>query len=104
MKTPGRILVRITPAQTRAYNWTYDVLDYDLDSSVFWIQEGIGFDYFLDLCDFPPDGVWVIEDVTGSYTRGDGWSTDDDEDWYFSGPRPAESREIEDERLKDSIR
>jgi hypothetical protein len=44
-----------------------------------------------------PPGEWgfyVVEDVTGVYTRGDGWTTDDDMDFYHGEVRPATNEEV----------
>lgn len=106
-KTPGRILVRIGPSETKVYNHEYDVLDYDGDSSVFWINEGQGFDYWLDNVDFPaPEGVFVIEGITGEYIRGRGWLNgevceEDDEEFEFKAVRAATEEEIKAECLSD---
>lgn len=40
-------------------------------------------------------GWYVVEGVTGHYTRGDGWTTDDDMDYYYESMRPATAEEIE---------
>lgn len=81
----GFILVRIhditEPGQTRRV-WEYDVIDYD--GSVFWINEGTGIDYWLEeQIEFSRPGTYLIEGITGRYIRGDGYSTDDDEDWEY---------------------
>jgi hypothetical protein len=92
---PGRILVRVLGQNDRYPRWETEVLDYDNDTAVFWINEGVGFEYFFDArIDFPGEGVWVINDITVSWTRGDGWSTDDDEDWDWGEIRPATPEEI----------
>lgn len=44
----------------------------------------------------PGEGIFVAEDITGVYTRGDGWTTDDDMDFYFGPVRPATIEEIAD--------
>lgn len=103
MKAPGRILVRLLgPCDSRVYRYETEVLDYDSDSSVYWIEEGIGFEYFFDTCcDFPSDtGVYVIEGIFGHYYRGD-WSygEDDDEEWDYTSIRPATPEEISSQTL-----
>jgi len=40
------------------------------------------------------EGWYVVLGITGHYTRGDGWSTDDDMDFYFDSVRPATDDEI----------
>jgi hypothetical protein len=39
-------------------------------------------------------GLFIVEDITGVYTRGDGWTTDDDMDFYCGIVRPATIEEI----------
>lgn len=98
---PGRILVRIDHVYTdkdRPHGWVryeLEVLDYDSDSSVCWIQEGVGFDDWLnDHCDFPKKGLYVVEGITGTYHRGNwSWGDDDSEDWEFERIRKATWRE-----------
>lgn len=102
---PGRIFVHIITVSGNTDNWSnrYDVelIDYDGDSCVFWIQEGVGIDYWLDqCCDFEHPGFYVIEGIKGEYIRGDGWMTDDDEDWDFERIRKATPDEILYEALQ----
>ena len=40
------------------------------------------------------EGIFVLEDVTAIYRRGDGWTTDDDMDFYAGITRPATIEEI----------
>lgn len=95
LKEPGWALIHVIgPCQTDAYKWDIDCHNYD--GSAFWIQEGIGFDYFIDkYVDIPGSGYWVIEGIVGTYYRGDGWTTDDDEDWEYERVRAATEEEIE---------
>ena len=93
---PGRILVHVLgTGATGVYLWEAEALDYDNDTAVFWINEGVGFDWFFDSIDFPGEGYWVVQDVTVSWTRGDGWEIDDDEDHDWGEIRPATPIEIE---------
>ena len=100
----GRILVRYYgPNAGTVYRHEIDVLDYDGDSSLMWVNEGMGFDYFLDeYIDFEEPGVYVIEEISGMYFRGD-WSygEDDDEEWYIGPIRKAADEEIKTEALGD---
>ncbi len=108
-KTPGRILVRSHgPAEPyedgrpSVYRFSTEVLDHDSNSSVFWINEGVGFDFWLDSVDeLEKPGVYVIEGITGDYIRGDGWTFDDDEEWDWQSVRPATQTEIDGEALDD---
>lgn len=90
--SPGRILVDVFnilgPGHYNKIECT--IFDYDSDSSVFWINEGMGIDYWLDqYCEFTEPGVYVIEGITGEYVKGDGWMTDDDEEWEYVSIRRA---------------
>lgn len=51
-------------------------------------------DVVKDIADCPGAGWFIVEGVTGVYSRGDGWSTDDDMDFSFRSIRPATSDEI----------
>lgn len=53
-------------------------------------------DYVIEgMCDeITTEGWYVLENFHGVYTRGDGYSTDDDMDFYSDDPRPATSEEI----------
>lgn len=52
-------------------------------------------DYTIqDLIDCPGAGWFVVEGVTGTYTKGDGWMTDDDLRFAYKSVRRA----TEDER------
>ena len=57
------------------------------------------FDYtllgMLSLTDFSQgEGWYVLPNLTGFYTRGDGWMTDDDMQLYHGPVRPATADEI----------
>lgn len=41
-------------------------------------------------------GFYVVQGVTGVYTHGDGYTTDDDMDFYYEGIRPATDEEVRD--------
>lgn len=103
---PGRIMFRfdsITPPQYRHYRWSgpyenLEVLDWDGDTSVFWLVEGRGIEDFIQDCvDLEQPGTYVLEGVVGYYYRGDGWTTDDDEEWDFELCRRAYDNEVENE-------
>lgn len=108
--TPGRVLVRVSPRET-VYKHTYEVLSYDDDTGVFWVNEGIGFDYFFDnYVDFKSilagadEGVFVVEGIKGEYIRGRGWISgdvceEDDEEWEIGEIRHATEEEIRTETL-----
>lgn len=54
-------------------------------------------DYMIEGCiEELPDGFYMIENGTIHYTRGDGWTTDDDANLYFDNIRVARYYEIRD--------
>ena len=98
----GFILVEIVmvckPEDKPLYRFEIGESVFDSSNAPFWIKEGMGVDYWLD-CYAPDDlkeGWWVFEGVHAYYHKGDGWTTDDDEDWYFDSVRPATDQEIKD--------
>lgn len=103
-KDPGDILVRVGDPNVPK---TWEVLDYDSGSSCFYMDE-LGFrylfeEYWSDLFEAHPPGVYVIEGSTGAYFRGDGWTTDDDAEFYPGTIRPATDDEIRGEGLGPTI-
>lgn len=71
------------------YRYEIDILSYDSDSSVMWINEGEGLEYWIDEIDLPGPGVYVIENITGIYYRGTWGFDDDDVEWEHNEPRLA---------------
>jgi len=96
---PGRILVEILGPGDGCYRYEAIVHSHDDDSSVFYMQEGIGFEFFLDDVEIWIPGWYVIENIVGHYHRGDGWTTDDTEEWEWGEVRPATPEEIRTETL-----
>jgi len=100
IRTPGWILVDVhvlEPAPTSAHEdkCEYEVLEWEGFSSVFWINEGVGFDWWLEeRCQFPSSGVYLIENIRGDWIRGDGWMSEDREEWDHNDPRLATPEEI----------
>ena len=96
--TPGRILVEICCVSCEPrplYRYEIEVHSYDCDSSVFWIEEGAGFDWWFDHeVDLELPGVYVIEGIVGHYHRGTWGFDDDNEEWEFSSCRRATDEEI----------
>lgn len=72
-----------------------ELREWDYDGGVvFWIQEGVGFDYYVfDIVGINEVGTWYIGDIEGHFTRGDGWTTDDNVDYYSAEPRLATDEE-----------
>lgn len=94
----SQILVHVMAIKRPEDKWIYrydlEVLD-DGGGCVFWINEGVGFDFWFDEhVDFIAPGYYVVEGITGSYIRGDGWMTDDREYWEFTNIREATRDEI----------
>jgi hypothetical protein len=93
----GDIIVEVTGPGT-VYQWDIDGSSC-LGGSTQYVNEGIGVAFFVDeyVEEIDGPGIWIIKGVNGQYNRGDGWSTDDDEDWYYDECRLAtkeEAREI----------
>ncbi len=81
---PGSILVWVSvhpdePAEQDRL--VLDVLDYDADSSVFWINEGVGIDCWLrEHVTFPHTGMFLVIAIRGScrtYDTLEGMQTDE---------------------------
>lgn len=96
--TKGWVIAEIVHVETeKCMKYSVEEWGYDAEASTFWIQEGVGIEYWLEHCvdfEFTP-GWWVIEDVVGTYIKGDGWMTDDDEEWDYGNIRPATEEEIQ---------
>lgn len=87
---PGKLIVKVGPTDSTVYKHNYEVLYYEEDTSVFWINEGMGFDHWFDTyCAFEEPGTYLVEGIIGHYYRGDGWATDDDETWEYSQISPT---------------
>jgi len=53
-------------------------------------------DYTIqDLIDPPGEGWYVVINITGNFTKGDGWTTDDEMTFYYERVRPALQFEVE---------
>lgn len=98
---PGRILVEVTEigektdSVTAPYKYELEVHYYEEDTSVFWINEGMDFDYwFSEYVNFTETGWYVLEDITGEYVRGEWGFTDDDEEWTVGSIRKATEDEV----------
>lgn len=79
--------------QTCAVIWS---ADNTVTGAASYEQSYGGFlDYTIEgMIDYPGEGWWVVENVTGYYSKGDGWMTDDNMDFYCGPVRPATPDEI----------
>ena len=87
LKEPGWLYIKVKDGK---------IIEYDYEGGcVFWLMEWGCLEYVIeyetDL--LQKNGDWFIEKVTAYYHRGDGYSTDDDCDWYFEGIREATDEE-----------
>lgn len=97
LSTPGRIFVEVFSIIHEKHKKSYDleILDYDHDTAVFWLDEGGFPDYWIgDECDFETPGHYVIEGIAGDFYKGDGWMTDDDMRFHYESIRKATVDEI----------
>ena len=100
--TPGRILVEISNIldKNNFHRYELTVHDYDSDTSIFWINEGVGFEYWFNECYFPCSDWYVVEGVVGEYIKGEWGFSDDDEKWEYTRIRHATIDEIKTKRLQ----
>lgn len=84
---PGRILFEFDPEAAETEQ--FEVLDYDGDTSLFWLNESLGFGWFFKYyTDYPQTlekGRYIMT-VNGEYIKGMTWREspepyDDDEEW-----------------------
>jgi hypothetical protein len=102
MTDKGDIIVHITGKVEDGYNegdWIIENYTYDHSTSPFWINEGMGVDYFISNYvgdNIPSIGYWTIENITGYYIRGDGWEIEDTEEYEWEKIRPATEAEVKE--------
>lgn len=86
---PGRVLFRWYRDPEFAHQadgFCCEVYDYDADSCLFWMYEGVGVNYILENClDLEQEGWYVAEGITGALIRYTSDLDDVDEEWYFDG-------------------
>jgi hypothetical protein len=102
--TPGNITVEILndfgPKFAKEYVYRYEIDRYSYDNGAcpFWVNEGIGIDFFVDMKS-PPEitgpGFYTFVNVVGYYTKGDWGFTDDDEDFEYELCRIATQEEVD---------
>lgn len=98
----GCILVEVVDVDLKeqAYlsRFTIENTQYDTESSVFWIVEEVGIQYWmeqrLDETHVPGPGWYVIEGIYGTFYKGDWGYTEDEIEWEFDTVRPATPEEI----------
>lgn len=100
-KEPGDLIFAVGAITYDKYGGidSVELLEYTYDGAFFWISDGVGIDWFVATAGHDPvvleeNAVYVCEGLTVHYTRGDGWTTDDDEDWEDYVTRPATIEEI----------
>lgn len=68
--------------------WELEVKEYG--GCAFWMQEGMGIDWWLNETfgefDLEPGYTYKVQGLQVYFIKGDGWTTDDDEEWTFSEP------------------
>lgn len=102
--TPGSILFTVTNKWTEKvgvppsrYNpegyRVYKRLEFEEvehDGCASWAQEGVGIDFWLqERIDYDAvrlGGTYLVHGMQVTFYRGDGWTTDDDEEWDWEGP------------------
>ena len=98
---PGSMLFEIEyidRSPREGWEWKYSVNFISGAGCAYWITEGEGQDYWVNQnIELDEEGFYVVEDIVGTYHRGDGWTTDDAIDWDFGRVRRATPKEIEGE-------
>jgi hypothetical protein len=107
--TPGKMVIHVyyenPPKSVYDETWKWDDLEItyaELDTAIFWIQEGMGLDYFVEsylkyyMMSFLIDGCqwFTVERITGEYHRGDWGFDDDSEKFEWKTLRPATLAEM----------
>lgn len=86
----------IGPSATGVYTYEIDRYEIDTQNSSFWIQEGMGVEYFIE--EYAPKnlkaGWYVFDGIHGNIIKGDYYTIEDDEEWYFDNFREATEEEI----------
>lgn len=84
---PGHLLVRVGPllGGKQIHRREYEILDEDLETSVFWMHEGVGVEEWLDEIDFPSAGTYYIGNIVVYWSRGL-YGGESDEDWEHDEP------------------
>lgn len=102
--SPEHVIVELIPDENATKGFTIDeccviwAANNDVVGAASYDDCYGGFlDYTIkDLVEFPSkEGWFVVENVTGEYYKGDGYTIDDDMRFYYTGVRPATQEEID---------
>lgn len=94
---PGKIIFEViegdSPRWRHDDSWNdFEIGEYYYEGGAFWINEGVGVDYFLQTEFFCPGvGIWAVEDITVRWHKD--YYGEVDEDWEHSEIRPATEEE-----------
>lgn len=96
----GIIAFRVLSTDTSYHGYErYEIETLHYDGSAFWIDEGMGIDFFINEMDDPSElqegEFYIITNITGEYVRGDYGFTEDEEHWYHDDIRKMTSEEFE---------
>lgn len=95
----GNLVFTVTANQprTKGLYWDDGVFEVDIEEysgCLGGFNEGIGIEWGLkegylnvDPSELQEGYTYFLDEVTVSFTRGDGWTTDDDSDYYVGGFR-----------------
>lgn len=110
-KSPEDVLIHVIDLgeeiwANRFINWkSHEIEEYtiinakdDIIGAARYEKEYGGFlDYtIMNMTECPGEGYWVVEGVTGTYHKGDGWTTDDDMTFEYKTIRRATEDEIKE--------
>lgn len=88
------------PSWKQCFIEAVNVIDYANPNVTGAASYELSYSGFLDytiqsLIDCPGEGWWVLENFTGYYSKGDGWMTDDNMEFYCGEVRRATPDEID---------
>ena len=85
----GHLIFKVISYDPTAYLWSrYEIEEIDSSGCVGGLDETIGISYainegILDVGKLHIGFTYEVHDITSHWTRGDGWTTDDDVDYYI---------------------
>lgn len=85
---PGHLEIYVSLNTGQGADRVFEFEALDWSNCVDWMQEGVGIGYWLTemsgVVDLLTDGyTYIFHDIEVTFYRGDGWTTDDDEEWEF---------------------